>query len=103
MPQRQPRTGPVVTELGQLDIEGHRAVVTWPFFGDGVAIDFPELRSRFGVVVALDRDPRLRVEPCHADLVDLEGRIRVLEQVASMWIRHDRETAPAALRPEAGR
>lgn len=96
------RPGPSIATLGQLDIEGHRAVVTWPFVGDGVAIDFPDLRSRFGVVAGLDRDPRLHVEPCHADLVDLEGRMLILEAVAAMWLRRALSEAVTDAREEAG-
>lgn len=92
---------PVSERLGQF--EGHRAVVTWPEAGDGVAIDFPSLRSGFGVVAGLDRDPRLHVEPCHPSLVDLEGRRAILEQVAALRIRHTLASVPATLRAKAAR
>lgn len=101
--QAQPQTEPDIIRLGHIDIEQHRAVVTWPGSGDGVAIDFPDLRSRFGIVAGLDRDPRLRVEPCHASLVDLEGRMLILEAVAALWIRHSVASVPAALRKEVRR
>lgn len=86
-------TGPVIERLGQFEIEGNRAIVTWPQLGDGVAIDFPDLRCRFGVVVGLDRDPMLRVEPSFAGLLDLEGRLCILERVASLWIQRCLESA----------
>lgn len=80
------QNGPDIEELGRLDIGGNRAIVTWPMLGDGVALDFPDLRARFGIVAGLDRDPRLNVEPGFANLLDLEGRLGVLETVSSMWI-----------------
>ncbi|WP_026922887.1 hypothetical protein [Glycomyces arizonensis] len=103
MPTTESPTDPAIIRLGQIDIEGRRAAVTWPGLGDGVAIDFLDLRSRFGVVAGLDRDPRLHLEPCHASLVDLEGRMLILEQVAALWIRHALASTPAALRSKARR
>ncbi|GAB3225169.1 hypothetical protein GCM10027447_14330 [Glycomyces halotolerans] len=100
MPQTRPQAASAIIRLGQIDIDDHCAVVTWPGFGDGVAIDFPDLRSRYGIVAGLDRDPRLHVEPCHASLVDLEGRMIILEQVAALWIRRSLASAPVAARPE---
>lgn len=103
MQQAQAQTEPAAVRLGDIDIADHPAVVTWPGSGDGVAIDFAESRSRFGIVAGLDRDPRLRVEPRHAALVDLEGRMLILETVAALWIRHTIASVPSALRKEVAR
>lgn len=88
VPEQQTLTGPVihavVEELGRIDIAGRTASVSWPG-GDAVGLDFTEGRSRFGVVVGLDGDPRLRVEPDHADLLDVEERLVILEQVGALW------------------
>jgi hypothetical protein len=81
------QNSPGIEELGRLDIGGNRAIVTWPMLGDGVALDFPDLRARFGIVAGLDRDPRLNVDPGFANLLDLEGRLGVLEAVSAMWIQ----------------
>jgi hypothetical protein len=103
MEQTQRQEEPAAVRLGHVDIADRRAVVMWPGNGDGVAIDFPDAGSRFGIVADLDRDPRLRVEPRHATLVDLEGRMAILETVAALWIRHTIASVPAALRKEMAR
>lgn len=94
------QNGPEIERLGQIDISGNHAVVTWPQLGDGVALDFPDLRARYGVVVDLDHDPRLKVEPHFANLVDLEGRLGILEQVSALWIQRNLQCA-LSLDPEA--
>ena len=85
MPQHQTLTEPLVEVLGEIDIAGQSATVSWPRLGDAVGLDFTDRAVRFGVVVALDSDPRLRVEPDHADLLDVEERLIVLEQVGALW------------------
>ncbi|MCD0447058.1 hypothetical protein LO763_25910 [Glycomyces sp. A-F 0318] len=87
MPQHPTRTTPLVDVLGEIDIAGLPATVTWPGLGDAVGIDFTGSTVRYGVVVALDTDPRLMVEPEHAGLIDLEGRLLVLERVGALWYR----------------
>ncbi|MEU5152926.1 hypothetical protein [Glycomyces sp. NPDC021274] len=81
------RSSTELESLGEIDVAGHLAAVTWPWGGDAVGIDFLTRPSRFGIVVGLASDPRLRVEPDHADLLDLEGRLAVLEQVGALWYR----------------
>ncbi|MCH7231603.1 hypothetical protein L0U85_12185 [Glycomyces sp. L485] len=83
-------TGLLIDVVGEIDIAGHPATVSWPRAGDGVGIDFIEFAegpARYGVVLELDSDPRLRVEPDHAALLDVEERLIVLEQVAAIWYR----------------
>lgn len=103
MEHTQRQEEPAAVRLGHIDIADRQAVVTWPGNGDCVAIDFPDAGSRFGIVAGLDRDPRLRVEPRHATLVDLEGRMVILETVAALWIRHTIAAVPAVLRREVAR
>jgi hypothetical protein len=85
MAQPETESQTLVDALGTIDVGGRLATVTWPRLGDAVGIDFTGSTVRFGVVLALDTDPRLRVEPEHADLLDLEGRLFVLEQVGALW------------------
>lgn len=96
MPQHQILTESLVDVLGEIDVAGRPASVSWPRQGDAVGIDFADHDARFGVVFALDSDPRLRVEPDHVDLLDVEGRLIVLEQVSTLWYR-------ASAVPEAAR
>ncbi|GAB3652640.1 hypothetical protein [Glycomyces tarimensis] len=85
MPQQQALTEPLIEVLGEIDIAGSRAAVTWPRMGDAVGLDFAGQSVRFGVVVDLDSDPRLRVQPDHAHLLDVEERLIILEQAAALW------------------
>ncbi|MCH7232815.1 hypothetical protein L0U85_18435 [Glycomyces sp. L485] len=85
MPQHQTLIETLVEVLGEIDIAGQPATVSWPRMGDAVGIDFIDQSVRFGVVVALDSDPRLCVEPEHASLIDVEERLIVLEQVGALW------------------
>lgn len=85
VPRQRSLTEPFVDILGEVEIAGRPAMVTWPQAGDAVGIDFADPPARFGVVVSLDRDPRLLVEPEHADLLDVEERLLILEAVGAMW------------------
>jgi hypothetical protein len=93
MQSRESQSGPVIEKLGEIEVAGNRAIVTWPQLGDGVAIDFPAERARYGVVVDLSHDPRLKVEPHYAALVDVEERLLILEQVGALWCRRVIEEA----------
>ncbi|WP_026932493.1 hypothetical protein [Glycomyces tenuis] len=95
MARHQNLTEPTNDVLGEIDIAGRPAAVSWPRIGDAVGIDFIGRTARFGVVVELDSDPRLRVEPVHADLLDVEARLVVLEQVSAIWYRSDACLEPA--------
>ncbi|WP_026922175.1 hypothetical protein [Glycomyces arizonensis] len=95
MARQQNLPEPTNDVLGEIDIAGRPATVSWPRLGDAVGIDFNGRCVRFGVVVGLDRDPRLRVEPVHADLLDVEARLTVLEQVSALWYRSDARLAAA--------
>ncbi|HEU5130423.1 MAG TPA: hypothetical protein VFU12_20760 [Glycomyces sp.] len=87
MARHQQLTEPLNDVLGEIDIAGRPATVSWPRLGDAVALDFTGGTARFGVVVELDHDPRLRVEPAHAGLLDVEERLVVLERVGALWYR----------------
>lgn len=50
-----------------------------------IGIDFTDPQRRYGVVVGLDSDPRLPVEPGHAAMLEAEERLLVLEQVGALW------------------
>jgi hypothetical protein len=58
-----------------------------PRLGDAVVFGFTGGTVRFGVVVELDHDPRRRVEPAYAGLLDVEERLMVLERVGTLWYR----------------
>jgi hypothetical protein len=96
MPRHQTLNEALVEVLGEIDIAGNTATVGWPLSGDAVGLDFTGPRVRFGIVVDLDTDPRLRVEPVHANLLDVEERLLVIEQVAALWYG-------AALKSDAAR
>jgi hypothetical protein len=94
MPRHQSLNEALVEVLGEIDIAGNAATVGWPLSGDAVGLDFTAQRARFGIVVGLESDPRLRVEPVYANLLDVEERLLVIEQVAALWYG-------AALTPDA--
>ncbi|MEU6250439.1 hypothetical protein [Glycomyces sp. NPDC047010] len=96
MPQHQTLNESLVEILGEIDIAGSPATVSSPLGGDAVGLDFTGQRVRFGIVVDLETDPSLRVEPAHAGLLDVEDRLLVIEQVAALWYG-------AALVPDAVR
>lgn len=99
MARHQQPTEPLNDVLGEIDIAGRPATVSWPRMGDAVGLDFTGEAARFGVVAGLDRDPRLRVEPAHAGLLDVEERLVVLEQVGALW--YGSGARPQAARQQA--
>lgn len=72
--------------LGEIEINGERALVVWPQMGDAVAVDFKADGHRYGLVSLLNTDlPQLLPNPLTSRQITEEQQARVLDAVCALW------------------